>query len=128
MRIAALISRILLGLVFVVFGLNGFMHFIPMGPMPTGAAGQFIGALMQTHYVLIVSGIELIGGVLLLTNFYLPLGLVLLGPVIVNIFLFHALMDPKGLPVAIVVVILWFVLAYHARRNLSGIFAQRIES
>ncbi len=128
MKIAALISRILLGLVFVVFGLNGFMHFIPMGPMPTGAAGQFIGALMQTHYVLIVSGIELIGGVLLLTNFYLPLGLVLLGPVIVNIFLFHALMDPKGLPVAIVVVILWFVLAYHARRNLSGIFAPRIES
>ena len=128
MKIAALIARILLGLVFVVFGLNGLHPFIPMGPMPTGIAGQFVGALFQSHYTVVVAVFQLIGGVLLLSNRYVTLGLVLLGPVIFNIFLFHALMEPKGLPLAIVVVILWFVLAYHARRNLSGIFAPRIET
>jgi putative oxidoreductase len=128
MKIAALIARVLLGLVFVIFGLNGIHPFIPMGPMPTGVAGQFVGALMQAHYTLIVAIIQLVGGALLLSNRYLTLGLVLLGPVIVNIFLYHALMDPKGLPVALVVVLLWFVLAYHARRNLSGIFAPRIDA
>ena len=128
MKIAALIARILLGLVFVVFGLNGIHPFMPMGPMPGGAAGQFIAAMMQSHYSLVVAIIQVIGGALLLANRYLTLGLVLLGPVIVNIFLFHALMEPNGLPIAIVVVLLWFVLAYHARRNLAGIFAANIES
>jgi putative oxidoreductase len=128
MKIAALIARILLGLVFVVFGLNGIHPFLPMGPMPTGNAGQFIGAMMQSHYSLIVALLQVIGGVLLLVNRYVTLGLVILGPVIVNIFLFHALMEPKGLPVAIVVVLLWFILAFHARRNLSGIFAPGIEA
>jgi putative oxidoreductase len=128
MKMAALIARILLGLVFVVFGLNGIHPFIPMGQLPTGLAGQFVGAMMQSHYSLIVAVLQVIGGALLLANHYVTLGLVILGPVIVNIFLFHALMEPKGLPLAIVVVILWLVLAYHARRNLSGIFAPRIEA
>ena len=125
MKIAALIARILLGLIFVVFGLNGFLHFIPMGPMPSGLAGQFIGALFQSHYVLVVSALQVAGGVLLLVNRYVPLGLVLLGPVIVNILLFHLLMDPKGLPLAIVVVILWGVVALRHRQSFSGIFVQR---
>jgi uncharacterized membrane protein YphA (DoxX/SURF4 family) len=128
MKIAALVARILLGLVFVIFGLNGIHPFMPMGPMPGGTAGQFVGALMQSHYALIVAILQVIGGALLLANRYVTLGLVLLGPVIVNIFLFHALMEPKGLPLAVIVVLLWFILAYHARRNLSGIFAPRIET
>ncbi len=128
MKIAALVARILLGLVFVIFGLNGIHPFMPMGPMPGGAAGQFVGALIQSHYTLIVAFLQVIGGALLLANRYVTLGLVILGPVIVNIFLFHALMEPKGLPLAVIVVLLWFILAYHARRNLSGIFAPRIES
>ncbi len=128
MKIAALVARILLGLVFVVFGLNGIHPFIPMGEMPTGLAGQFVGAMMQSHYSLIVAILQVIGGALLLANRYVTLGLVILGPIIVNIFLFHALMEPKGLPLAIVVVLLWFILAYHARRNLSGIFAPGIEA
>ena len=74
MKIAALIARLLLGLIFVVFGLNGFLHFIP-GPMPSGLAGQFIGALFQSHYVLVVSALQVAGGVLLLVNRYVPLGL-----------------------------------------------------
>ena len=128
MKVAALVARILLGLVFVVFGLNGIHPFIPMGEMPTGLAGQFIGAMMQSHYSLIVAILQVTGGALLLANRYVSLGLVILGPIIVNIFLFHALMEPKGLPLAIVVVLLWFILAYHARRNLSGIFAPGIEA
>ena len=82
MRIVALIARILLGLMFVVFGLNGFLHFIPMGPMPTGVAGQFAGALFVSHYMYVVAALQVIGGALVLSGFYVPLGLTLLGPVI----------------------------------------------
>src|SRR5678816_1555036 len=96
MRIAALIARLLLGLIFVVFGLNGFLQFIPMGPMPAGLAGQFIGALFQSHYLWVVAALQVIGGLLLLINRFVPLGLVLLGPVIVNILLYHLLLFPSG--------------------------------
>ena len=125
MKIAALIARILLGLVFVVFGANGFLDFIPKGPMPTGMAGQFLGELLQSHYALVVSAIQLAGGVLLPVNRYVALALVLLGPVIVNIFLYHLFMDRSDLVLAIVVVILWGIVAFRHRQNFSGIFVQR---
>jgi len=124
MKIAALIARILLGLVFFVFGLNGFLNFIPQ-PLPTGLAGQFLTVLVQSHYVLFVSAIQLVGGVLLLVNRYVPLALILLGPVIVNILLFHLLLNRTGLIVAIIVAILWCVLAIRHRQHLAGIFVQR---
>jgi putative oxidoreductase len=120
-----LIARILLGLIFVVFGLNGFLHFIDMGPMPSGLAGQFIGALAQSHYFWVVSALQVIGGALLLINRYVPLGLVLLGPVIVNIVLYHVLMNPTGMVMAIVVVILWLIVFYVHRQYFSGLFVQR---
>ena len=125
MKIVALIARILLGLVFFVFGLNGFLNFIPQPPLPTGLAGQFLTVLVQSHYVLFVSAIQLVGGVLLLVNRYVPLALVLLGPVIVNILLFHVLLNRTGLVVAIIVAILWCILAIRQRQHLAGIFAQR---
>ena len=125
MKIAALIARILLGLIFLVFGLNGFLHFIPMGPMPTGLAGQYIGALAESHYIVVVAALKVAGGLLLLVGRFVPLGLTLLGPVIVNILLFHLLMDPKGLPIAIVVTILWCIAAFHLRQYFSGLFAQK---
>jgi putative oxidoreductase len=126
MKIAALIARILLGLVFTVFGLNGFLHFLPMpATLPPGPAGQFIGALMASHYVYVVSGLQALGGLILLTNRFVPLGLTLLGPVVVNIFLFHLLMEPTGLPMAIVVVVLWSITAIRYRQNFAGLFAQR---
>jgi putative oxidoreductase len=124
MKIAVLISRMLLGLVFVVFGLNGFLNFIK-GPLPSGVAGQFLGALMQSHFVLVVSAVELAGGALLLANRYVPLSLVLLGPVIVNIFFYHLLMDRSGLIIAIVVIILWGLIALRHRQYFSGLFVQR---
>ena len=125
MKIAALIARILLGLVFFVFGLNGFLNFIPTGPLPSGLAGQFVTVLFQSHYVLFVSAIQLAGGLLLLVNRFVPLALVLLGPVIVNILLFHLLLYRTGLLTAIIVAILWGILAFRHRQYFSGIFVQR---
>ena len=126
MKIASLIARILLGLIFLVFGLNGFLHFIPMPP-PTGLAGQFFGAIFASHYWVVIFGVQTLGGLLLLANRFVPLGLVLLGPVIVNIFFVHALMAPAGLPLAIVVVLLWALLAVRNKQHLAGIFVQRVE-
>ena len=124
MKVVALIARILLGLMFVMSGGMGFLP-INKGPMPTGLAGQFVVALMQSHFIYVVSGLQLIGGALLLANRYVPLALTLLGPVIVNIFLYHLFMDQKGLPIAIVVVALWFVVYGRYRKNFEGIFAQK---
>jgi putative oxidoreductase len=125
MKIVTLIARILLGLIFVVFGLNGFFHFLDMGPMPSGLAGQFIGALVQSHYFLVVAALQVAGGALLLVNRFVPLGLVLLGPVIVNIVLYHVFLNPTGAAPAIVVVLLWGIVFYGYRKYFSGIFVQR---
>jgi putative oxidoreductase len=125
MKITSLIARYLLGFIFFVFGLNGFLHFIP-SPPPPGVAGQFFGALFVSHYLVVVFLLQLIPAVLLLINRYVPLALVMLGPVIVNIFLFHAFMAPSGLPLALVVVVLWLLVAASVRPAFSGIFQQRV--
>ena len=125
MKILTLIARLLLGLIFVVFGLNGFLNFLNMGPMPTGLAGQFIGALALSHYYWVVAALQVAGGVLLLVGRFLPLALVLLVPVIVNIVLYHVFLNPSGVALAIVVVILWLIVFYGYRQYFSGIFVQR---
>jgi putative oxidoreductase len=127
MKIAVLIARILLGLMFVVFGLNGFLNFIH-GPMPTGTAGQFVGALAGTHYFHVVAFVQLLGGILLLAGQFIPLALVLLGPVIFNILLFHATMQPAGLPPGLLAFLLWLIIFYAVRHAFAGIFARRVES
>ena len=89
-----LIARWLLGLIFIVFGLNGFLHFIPM-PEPTPESGAFFYALLKTGYFLPVLKLtEIISGVLLVLGRFVPLALTLLAPVIVQIFLFHILLIP----------------------------------
>jgi putative oxidoreductase len=125
MKIVVLIARLLLGLIFVVFGLNGFLNFLDMGPLPSGLAGQFIGALALSHYFWVVAALQVIGGALLLVNRYVPLGLVLLGPVIVNIILYHVFLNPAGMLMAVVVAILWLIVFYAHRQYFSGIFVQR---
>jgi hypothetical protein len=114
MKITATIARYLLGFLFTLFGLNGFLHFLPMGSPPPLAA-QFFGALVQSHYMAVVFALQLISGLLLLANRYVPLAVTILGAIIFNILLFHIFMDPKGLPLAAVVTLLWAVLAWHAR-------------
>jgi putative oxidoreductase len=100
MKIASVIARVLLGLVFVVFGLNGFLHFIPMPPMQ-GQAGQFVGAMFNTGYIYVIAALQVIGGILLLLPGYVPLGLLLLGPVIVNILLSQTLSRTLSIRAAI---------------------------
>ena len=125
MRIAALIARNLLGLMFVVFGLNGFLHFLKPPPS-TGLAQQFGMALGAAHYWEPIFALQLVGGLILLSNRYVALGLVLLGPVIVNILLYHILMDPKGVPPGLVAFLFWLVVFYSVRSAFAGIFAARV--
>jgi len=125
MKILTLIARLLLGLIFVVLGLNGFLNFLSMGPMPSGLAGQFIGALVLSHYFWVVAALQIAGGALLLVNRFVPFGLVLLGPVIVNIILYHVVLNLTGIALAIVVAILWLIVFYAHRQYFSGIFVQR---
>jgi hypothetical protein len=125
MKIAALIARILLGLVFLVFGLNGFHPFLPMGPMPTGLALQYVTALMQSHLFYVIAACQALGGLLLLVNRYVPLALTILGPVIVNILSYHIFLHPKDFALPLVVTVLWLILAYYHRQAFAGILAQR---
>ena len=124
MKIAALIARIVVGLMMVVFGLNGFLHFLS-GPMPSGMAGQFITVLIQSHYVFAVSALQVAGGALLLANRYVPLGLVLLGPILVNILIFHALLLPSGSFMGILATACWIVIFIQQRQYFSCIFVQK---
>src|ERR1700747_288625 len=93
MKILTHISRFLLGFIFLIFGLNGFLHFIPMPP-PTGVAGQFLGALYVSNYLVVIFLLQIVGAILLLLNRYVPLALTLLAPIIVNVLLVHLLMAP----------------------------------
>lgn len=121
MKIATIIARSLLGLLFVVMGLNIFLNFIPMPPPPEGPARNFMMALFMSHYFWVVGALEVAGGALLLTGRFAPLGLTLLGPVIVNIVCFHLFMEPSGLPMAIVVAGLALFLLRRHREHFSGL-------
>ena len=124
MKIASTISRLLLGLVFLVFGLNGFLQFIHLPPTPA-MGGQFFGLLFASKYYVVIFALQIIAGVLLLVNRFVPLALAILAPVLVNIFFFHLLMAPAGLPLAIVVVLLWTIVAMHHKQYFAGLFTQR---
>ena len=124
MKITIVIARFLLGLIFLTFGLNGFLRFIP-ATLPSGTAGQFVGALFVSNYLVVVFLLQLVGAILLLTNRYVPLALTLLAPIIVNILLFHVLMALNGLPLALVVTVLWIVVFLSVRSAFIGLWQQR---
>ena len=127
MKTATLISRIPPGVMFLIFGLNGFLHFIPM-PAPTGLAGQYMGALFASHYLVAVFLLQLIGGALLLSNRFVPIALTLLGPVIVNILLYHLLLAPEGMAPGILALALWLAVFYSVRSSFAKVFAMREEA
>ena len=124
MKTASIVARSLLGLIFVLFGSNMFLHFIPMPPPPEGPARDFMMVLFASHQAYIVGALEVAGGLLLLTRRWAPLGLTLLGPVIVNILAFHILMAPSGLGMAIVVSVLALFLVWRYRENFAGLVRQ----
>ena len=122
MKYAIIIARVLLGLVFAVFGSNAFLHFMPMPPME-GQAGAFIGALVSSGYIYVIAGLQVVGGLfLLIGSRFVPLGLTLLGPVIVNIVLYHIFLDQSGLPMACVISILSLFLLWVHRDKFPAIF------
>ena len=121
------VARILMGLVFFVFGLNGFLHFIPQpkDAMPEGAAA-FAGALMKTGYMMqLVSGTQLIVGTLLLLNRFVPLALALIAPIIVGIITFHIFLAPSSIGPGIVVLVLELYLAWAYRGAFRPMLALR---
>ena len=126
MRIVSTIARYLAGVIFVVFGLNGFLNFIPMPP-PAGIAGQFMGAMYASHYLWVIFSFQLVAGVLLLVNRYVPLAVAMLAPVIVNILSFHFLMAPSGLPLALFVAVLWVVMFVDVRPAFAALFQSRLQ-
>jgi|SRR6516165_9909675 hypothetical protein len=126
MRTASVIARYLAGVIFLVMGLNGFLNFIPLPP-PGGIAGQFMGALYASHYLWVIFAFQLLAAVLLLVNRYVPLALAMLAPVIVNILVFHFLMAPSGLPLAVFVAVLWALIFVNVRPAFAGLFQSRLQ-
>jgi len=120
---AATVARILMGAAFVVFGLNGFLHFLPDPELPP-EAGALLGAFVKSGYLMkLVKATEVVGGALVLTGVAVPFALVLLAPILVNIFLFHLVLAPAGIGPAAVLGACELVLAWHHRRSFRGLFA-----
>jgi hypothetical protein len=119
-------SRIVLGLVFVVFGLNGFLHFLPQPPV-SPRAGAFAGALLASGYLFpLLKAVEVTAGVLLLSRVAVPFALTLLAPIIVNIAGFHLAMAPEGLPIVALVLATELHLAWSYRRAFAPLFSSRL--
>ncbi len=122
MKIASTVARYLLGIIFTVFGLNGFLHFIHQPPPASPLALQYMTVMVVSHYFAFVFLVQLVAGILLLVNRFVPLALALLAPVVVNILLFHGLMDPAGLPLGVLAAILWVLVFLPVRGAFSGLF------
>ncbi|HZQ46855.1 MAG TPA: DoxX family membrane protein [Verrucomicrobiae bacterium] len=121
------IVRVLMGLMFVVFGLNGFLNFIPQPktPMPEGAMA-FAGALMKTGYMMpLVMGTQLLVGILLLLNLFVPLALALIAPILVGIITFHIFLQPAGLAPGAVILVMELYLAWSYRQSFRPMLAMR---
>ncbi len=119
---AIVAARVLLGLLFFVFGLNGILHFLPMPAMPDDDATRLATIMMKHGWMTFVAVLQVIGGLLLLVGRYVPLGLVILGPIIVNILLYHFLLEPKGVAPGLVAALLELFLIWAYRLSFRGLF------
>jgi uncharacterized membrane protein YphA (DoxX/SURF4 family) len=122
---APLIARLILGLIFFIFGLNGFLQFLPMPPLPEKAM-NFMGALIQSGYLFtFVKATEVLVGAMLLTGFQVPLALILITPIALNIFLFHlVLVGPSTVGMAVLILALVGFLAWSHRDRYRAVFAK----
>ncbi len=117
----SLIARLILGLIFTVFSINFFVPFLPV-PEHAGKAGAFLGALLDSGYLFhFMKIVELVCGIMLLIGFRVPLALVLLAPIVLNIFLFHIFLDPAGFLMGFILLVLELYLLYHHRAAFSNI-------
>ena len=121
MKIAVIVARVLLGL---VFAFAGVMKFMPMHPgqIPPGDAGAMAGLMMAHKWLLFYGLVEAVSGLLLLSGRFVPLALTLLAGMIVNITLFNATLMPSTLPVALVIGVLEIFLVWAYRESFAGIF------
>jgi len=126
MKIVVMIARLLMGAVFVFFGMNLSLNFLH-APMPTGVAGEFFGVMASTHYLWVVAVFQVIPGLFLLFNRYVVLALALLAPVVFNILVVHILIAPSGLLVAVIVAMLWMLVFHRHRSAFSGLLQKRTE-
>ena len=121
MKVLTIVARTLLGFIFVVFGSNAFLHFIPMPPPPQNLAGDYLRVFVASGYIYVVAVLQIACGLLLLIGRFVPLGLTILGAMIVNILLFHGLMAPEGFPPALVVTALELFLLWQYRAAFAGL-------
>jgi putative oxidoreductase len=121
MKILTIIARVLLGLIFAVFGSNAFFHFMPMPPPPPGLVGEFLHVFFASGWLYVIGGLQTICGLLLLSGFFVPLALTVLAGVIFNILVFHALLAPTGFGPGIVTAILEIFLLWAYRSAFAGI-------
>ena len=124
---APTVARIVLGLAFTLFGLNGFLQFMPTPPMPE-AAGALLGAFVGSGYLMaLVKATEIVVGLLLLSGRFVPLALALLAPVMVNIVLFHVFLAPAGLAVPLFLLALHGYLAWAYRDAFRPMLRAKVE-
>jgi len=123
-KIAVLIARILLGLMFTVFGLNGFFHFLPM-QLPPGDAGTLFTIMFKYGWFTFISALYVIAGVLLLIGRYIGVALTILGPIIVIILLYHITMDPKGIGMGLFAALLEVFLIYAHWHHFDAVVKHR---
>jgi hypothetical protein len=119
------IARIILGLIFLVLGLNGFFFFIPAPPIG-GFAATFFSVMVESHFSVMVFGVQVIAAVMLLTDQYVPLALVTLAALLANILNFHITMQPSGLPLPLFTTLCWFLTAWPLRSHFALLFARKV--
>ena len=125
MKIVSIIARYLLGLMFTVFGLNGFLNFIHQPPPANPLAIQFFIAISSSHFAAFFFAVQLIGGLLLLSGYFVPLALTLLAAELYNILAFHLTLAPAGIPPALVACVLWVLVFLPHRESFRGIFSAK---
>ncbi len=125
MKIASTIARYLLGLMFTVFGLNGFLNFIHQPPPTNPLAMQFFVAVSASHFAAFFFAIQVLGGLLLLLGLFVPLALTLLAAELYNILAFHLSFAPASIPQALVACVLWGLVFLQYRASFAGIFSAK---
>lgn len=122
MKVLTIIVRTLLGLMFVLFGSNAFLKFLPMPEIPPSLAKDFMTVFFASGYLYVIGGFQVLGGLFLLIGKFVPLGLTILGAIIVNILAFHVLMGPKDIVMGLVVALMELFLLWRYREAFRGIF------
>ena len=122
MKIASIVARYLLGLIFTIFALNGFLNFIPQPPLTNPLVIQFLTSVSESHFAAFFFAIQLLGGLLLLSGYFVPLALTLLAAELYNILAFHLTLAPASIPPALVASVLWILVFLQYRESFRGIF------